>query len=95
MVRQGAVLPGGDDRGERRILRPHLPHALVRREHDVALGPPHQVLAEHPLIDLVGDARGLGDRGQLGLVLVTAKALHKAARGHQLDALRRELGELA
>ena len=87
MVREGAILARGDDRGEGGVLGAQLSHPLLGREHDLALGPPHHRALEHPLVGLVGEPRGLGDRRLLALVLAAAQPLHQPSRGDQLDAL--------
>ena len=95
MVRQGAVLAGGDDRRKRGVIGAELPHPLMGVEHDLALRPPHHAPVEDQPVDLVGEPGGLGDRLQLAGVLAAAKALHQAPGRHQLHALGYELLELA
>ena len=95
MVRQGAVLAGGDDRRKRGVVGAELAHPLMGVEHDLALRPPHHAPLEDPLVDLVGEPGGLGDRPQLAGVLAAAKALDQAPGRHQLHALGDELLELA
>ena len=62
MVRHRAVLSGGDDRRERGVVGAKLAHPLVGVEHDLALRSSHHAPLEEPLVHLVGEAGGLGNR---------------------------------
>ncbi len=74
---------------------PELAHPLVGVEHDLALRSSHHAPLEDPLVDLVGEARGLGDVPELLVVLVPAKALDQSPRRHQLRSVGGELLQLA
>ena len=61
---------------------------------DLALGAAGEPALDRPAVDVVGQLRGLGDRGQLVFVLDPAQRLDRVAGRRQLDAVGRLLLQL-
>jgi hypothetical protein len=92
-VRQRAVRPGGDDRRERRPLRPAAAHGELEVERDRLLGPADDPRLEHLLQRRVGQLRRGADPGDLLGRLDQPQLLDDPARRDQLDPVADELGQ--
>src|SRR5205823_12829609 len=86
-VGQCAVRTDRDDRGEAWRGRPAMPHLILQRERDRALGAPDQPALERGAERLVGQGGGAADPPQLLRILDAPQVLDGAARGDQLDAV--------
>ncbi len=93
-MRERAIGAGGDDRAKRGVLGAQLAHALLHREPDLALRAAGQPGLGDPGVDLVGEARGGGDRLDLRLVLGAPQLLDDSGGGDELDAVGHRLLEL-
>src|SRR5690242_10698536 len=77
-MRERAVLGGGDDRGEARLFRTQLAHALLERDRHLMLCAARETAFQRRTERLVGERGGSGQQGDLARLLDGTQSLDDA-----------------